>query len=301
MSPAWQPARRHRGLDEHHVRTERGERVGHLDSHDSAVEHDQPSGTDAAVVICRLVHGASAASPGDRWDSRRRSGCDHNGAPGLQHVIPDADAALAVQTTPVAPDEGGAAAVKPRELTGVVQIADDLIATGEDRSNVELARGRLRRALGRAAPRQAPARDAATPWRACSVVGALTANELCLDDRDRLPSLGELAGEHLPGGGRLRSRSRRMSATSSEPPRSVMGVETAVQPLTVQRTRPSRHRLRTWLTPTSRPTSRPHRTHVDLDALPEGHVVADLYAGRLGSGWDQAAAGLRSSLMTTSR
>jgi hypothetical protein len=43
-----------------------------------------------------------------------------------------------------APNEVNASAI--RELTGVVQIADDLIATGEDRSNVELARDRLRRA-----------------------------------------------------------------------------------------------------------------------------------------------------------
>ncbi len=147
MSPACQPARRHRGLDEHHVRTERGERVGHLDSHDSGAEHDQPVGHRCRCGDLPVGPRRERRESGDRWDRRRRSGCDHNGAPGLQHVIPDADAALAVQTTPVAPDEGDAAAVKPRELTGVVQIADDLIATGEDRSNVELARDRLRRAL----------------------------------------------------------------------------------------------------------------------------------------------------------
>ena len=105
MSPACQPARRHRGLDEHHVRTERGERVGHLDSHDSGAEHDQPVGHRCRCGDLPVGPRRERRESGGRWDRRRRSGCDHNGAPGLQHVIPDADAALAVQT-PVAPDEG---------------------------------------------------------------------------------------------------------------------------------------------------------------------------------------------------
>jgi len=98
MSPACQPARRHRGLDEHHVRTERGERVGHLDSHDSAADHDQPVGHRCGCGDLPVGPRRERRESGDRWDRRRRSGCDHNGAPGLQHVIPDADAALAVQT-----------------------------------------------------------------------------------------------------------------------------------------------------------------------------------------------------------
>ena len=89
--------------------------------------------------------------------------------------------------------------LKPGQLTGVVEITDDLVATAQDRGDVQLAGGGLRGA-GNPASLGERLRGAQQRLRGhARVVRALATDQTGLDDRHGVALLGQPAGEHLAG------------------------------------------------------------------------------------------------------
>jgi hypothetical protein len=138
------------------------------------------------------------AQAGDRRHRRAAADRDHNRLSRLEHSIADAHAPLAVQPT-AAPYDRHVALCEPGQLDRIVELVDHLIAPREHGRDVEpaghsLARTRdppdLREQLGR--PQQRLRRHA-------GVVGALTADQLLLDDRHPQARFAQPPGGHLAG------------------------------------------------------------------------------------------------------
>ena len=136
------------------------------------------------------------------------------GPAGDERVVAHLDPPLAVER-PAAAEQLDAPLLEPRKLHRVVEVVDHLVAAGQRRLGVQLARHRLRGAgnashlgehLGRAQQRlRGHAR----------VVGALAADQVVLDDGDLQPALGDSTGADLARGARLRSPRRRTRARPS--------------------------------------------------------------------------------------
>jgi hypothetical protein len=90
-------------------------------------------------------------------------------------------------------------ALEPRHLAGVIKVVNDLVTPGENRRHVELAGHRLCR------PGDPPClieRLGGSQQRLgghARVVGALAADQLCLDNRHRLARVTEATRENLAG------------------------------------------------------------------------------------------------------
>src|SRR5215510_16297812 len=79
----------------------------------------------------------------DRRQGRGAAGSDHHRPAGCEQVLAGAHPALAVEPA-VAADQRDTAALQPRNLPGIIQATDDLVAACQDRDHIELAGGRLR-------------------------------------------------------------------------------------------------------------------------------------------------------------
>ena len=99
--------------------------------------------------------------------SRRRAGGEQDGAAAPRDLVADRDAPLAREPA-VAADELDAPLLEPRQLRGVVEVVDDLVAPVERRRDVELTGDRLRGARDPPRLGQRLVRAAAAPSTACS-------------------------------------------------------------------------------------------------------------------------------------
>ena len=93
-----------------------------------------------AVVASTFVHGEASASPGTGGIVAALPVATTTARRADEHVVPDHDPALAVES-PVAANERDAALLEPRQLGRVVEVVDDLVATCEHGPDVELSHG----------------------------------------------------------------------------------------------------------------------------------------------------------------
>ena len=177
------------------LRPERCPRLGELDADDAAAEDHEGLrgrlGRRRLTVSPRLRLDEARDRRHDRPAPRR----DDHGFLREECVLTDHDAPFAVEPR-VPAQELDTALLEPRDLARVVQVVDHLVAPGEDSRHVEPVRAdpghafRLGEQVTR--PEQRLRRHA-------GVVGALAADEVLLDDRDREPALAEPSGGDLAG------------------------------------------------------------------------------------------------------
>ena len=106
---------------------------------------------------------------------------------------------LAVEPS-LAAEELDPAFLQPGQLTGVVEVVDHLVAALEHGLRVEVAADRGADAGHAARLGQQLARSQQRLRGHAGVVGALAADQVALDDRDREPAVGEAAGADLARG-----------------------------------------------------------------------------------------------------
>jgi hypothetical protein len=111
----------------------------------------------------------------------------------MEHLVADAHPALAVQPA-VAADQRHTPALQPRDLPGVVETADELVAASQDRLHVELAGNRLRCPGNAARFGQRLSRAQQRLGRHARVVRALTPDQLCLHNGHVMAPPGQPSG-----------------------------------------------------------------------------------------------------------
>ena len=125
----------------------------------------------------------------------RRAGGDDHRLPRHQVLRPYDDPALAVQTAAAA-HERDAALLEPGQLTGVVEMGDDVVTTPQDGRDVDRPELETGNAVNLALELD---RTEQRLRRHAGVVRALPADEPVLDDRHLEAVLGEPPGRHLAG------------------------------------------------------------------------------------------------------
>ncbi len=169
----------------------------HLHPHRPAAEHHQPPrrlprGRDLAVGP-----GRDLRKPGNGRHQRTAAGRDHHRLSRLQKLAAGLDFALADER-PGSPHQLHSALPQPRQMTGVVEVGDHLVAAAQHRLHVK----RACNGLGDAGDAPALAQQLLGPQqrlrRHAGVEGALAPHEALLDDRDLASSLlGQPAGDDL--------------------------------------------------------------------------------------------------------
>ena len=142
-----------------------------------------------------FVHGSASARPGTGGIVAELPLASTTARLACRTSVAHAHPPLAVETA-VTAHEDDAALLEPRQLGGVVEVVDDLVASREHGVGVERARRDARHApcLGGELSRpQERLRRHAGEER------ALAAHEPLLDDRDLEPGFSEPAGDHLAG------------------------------------------------------------------------------------------------------
>ena len=176
--------------------------LGQLDADDAAAEDQQAVGDllDRGRLPVGPRLGLSEA--GNRGHRGGASGRDHNRPAGLVGRFADGDptrAGLRRLEPAEAADQGDPEVFDPRELDGVVEVVDDVVAALERDRRVETPADRL----GRAGDAEDLAEELGRPEEGlrghAGVEGALAADELSLDDRDRQAGLRQAAGADLAG------------------------------------------------------------------------------------------------------
>ena len=103
-------------------------------------------GSCLAVVASRLRPRVGGVEPVDRREGRQRAAGEHDGPARLELLVAGDDPALAGDA-PARAHERDALLLQPRQLGGVVEVVDDLVAAVEHGLDVERARRRLLGAL----------------------------------------------------------------------------------------------------------------------------------------------------------
>ena len=176
-------------------RPERRPRLRQFDADDAATEdHERLRG--------RLGGGRLTVPPWFRLDQARdrrhdrpTPGRDDDGLRCDQHVLADRDAPLAVELR-VAAHKLDTALLQPRHVAGVVQVVDHLVAPREHGRHVEPVGVNAGNALRLG--KQITGAEQRLRGHA-RVEGALAADEVLLDERDREPALTEPPGSDLAG------------------------------------------------------------------------------------------------------
>ena len=193
LLPAEQPVL---ALDQRDLRAERRVGLAHLDADDAAAHDDQARRDRLRGRGLAVGPRLGLAEPVDRRERRRRAaGEDHRRA-GLDLLLADDDAVRPGEPAPAA-EEVDVALLEPGQLRAVVEVVDDLVAAGEQRGDVQLARGGLGRARDAARLRQRLGRAQERLRRHARPVRALAADLAILDDRHLEPALGEPPRRHL--------------------------------------------------------------------------------------------------------
>ena len=157
------------------------------------------SGTCLAVVISRLVHGASALQALGSAGRRPRARRDDHRAARLEHLLADPHPALADDLAAAA-QQRHAAVLEPRHLARVVEVVDHLVAAVEHPLHGELALRGLRGARDPARLREHLGRSQQRLGRHARVERALAAHELALDDRHAQPASARRPAITSPAG-----------------------------------------------------------------------------------------------------
>ncbi len=131
------------GLHQGDLGAQRRPRLGQLAAHrapaqDGETLRDRLGGRGLPVGPRRDL-----AQAGDRRDGGTAADGDHHRPASLQDLIADPDQSLALEPGLTAVEDD-AALLDPRELRGIVEIVDDLVAAGEHDGRVKGAGHRLR-------------------------------------------------------------------------------------------------------------------------------------------------------------
>ena len=201
-------------LDQRHARAERGPRLRQLHADDAAAEHEQLAGDLVGRRRLAVRPRLRLGEPGDRRQQRARAGRDDHRLARLVHdrlAVRAADLHPPLAGQPRLPaQQRHAALLQPRQLRGVVELVDHLVAAAQHARRVEPARGRVVRHARHARDLvEQLARAQQRLRRHARPVAALAADQLALDERDRSPALRQLARPRPRRPGRRRSRSRR--------------------------------------------------------------------------------------------
>jgi hypothetical protein len=132
----------------------------------------------------------------DRRHRRDRAGGEDHRAARLDLLATDLEAPLSGQLADAA-EQLDVAVLEPRELGGVVEVVDDLVAAGEGGSDVEVARDRLGGAADAAGLGQRLVGPQQPLGRHAGPERALAADEPVLDDRHAQATVGEPPCSHL--------------------------------------------------------------------------------------------------------
>ena len=154
------------------------------------------SGTRLAVVASRLFQARTESRPSIGGIAAPLPVATTTALARDQRLLADDDPALAIES-PLAAKQLDAAFLQPGQLAGVVEVVDHLVAAVEDRLRVEVAgdRGGDSGHTARLGQQLAGAQQRLR--RHAGVVGALAADQVALDDRDREPAVGQPARADL--------------------------------------------------------------------------------------------------------
>ena len=143
-------------LDQGHLGPEASPRLCQLDADRAAAEHDQARRDPLRGGRLAVVPGLGLAQPVDRRD--RRVGAGRDAPPPCRRPARRRPPSPGARRRAAAPaEELDAALLEPRQLAGVVEVVDHLVAAAQRRLGVQLAGDRL-----------GGPRDAARPRRAAS-------------------------------------------------------------------------------------------------------------------------------------
>ena len=185
-------------FDQRHLHPERAVGLSHLHTHHSATEDHKPLGQ--LLGRCHLAVGPVgrlAQAVDGRHERVAARGHNHRAA-GHQRLVAGLDAALAGQAAALA-HHGHAAALEPGHHPGVVEVVDDLVAALEHRGHVELAGHGLAHAGDAAHLGKQLAGAQQRLRRHAGVEGALTPDQVRLDDRHIEAGLAQAPGADLAG------------------------------------------------------------------------------------------------------
>ena len=155
------------------------------------------SGTCFAVVASRLFQARAESRPSIGGIAAPLPVATTIAWLGAEQVIADAHPSLAVER-PTAAEELDPAFLQPGQLAGVVEVVDHLVAAVEHCLRIEaLVDGDPRHALRLGEQIGGPQQRLRGH---AGVVGALAADQVLLDDRDREPAVGEPARANLARG-----------------------------------------------------------------------------------------------------
>ncbi len=186
-------------LEDRHMRAERRVRLRELDRDDTAAEHEQRARDRFRRRRLAVRPRLGLAQPVDRRHRRGAARREHYRAARREQIVADAHAALAVEHA-VTAEQRDPTVLEPRQLRGVVEPVDDLIAPREHRGDVELTRRGLRGALDAARLRKRLSRAQQTLRRHARVERAFAADEVLLDERHRQLPFGKAARADLAAG-----------------------------------------------------------------------------------------------------
>ena len=190
------PKQARKRLDDRDLRTKRRPGLAELDADDATAEHDQPLGHELRRRRRAVRPGVRVCEPRDRRQGRFAARREDDGSPCADHTAVQLHLPLTRETR-VPAQNGDAALLEPRELDGVVEVMDHLVATAQHRLDVETAGDRLARAGNPLRLRQGLRRTEQRLRRHAAVEGALTADEVALDDCHAEARLPEPAGADL--------------------------------------------------------------------------------------------------------
>ena len=147
------------------LRPERRPGLRHLDADDAAAEHEEPSGHLLRGRRLDVRPRRGVREPRHRRDRRRAARRDHHRATRGEHVVADLTR-RSPSSRPWPRTSVDAALLEPRQHRAVVEVVDDLVAAGQHRGDVELARLAT---PGHATAPRLPARPAGgAPSTACT-------------------------------------------------------------------------------------------------------------------------------------
>ncbi len=192
------------GVDDRHlVGPEPPPGLCHLHADCSAAEHEQPAGHGLGRGGATAVPEPDLGQPVDGWHGGAAASGDHDSAAsdepsgrpvGRLHV----DDAFAHQAT-MAAYQCSPGTFEPLDLAGVVPIGGDPVAAGESAASTSsspvIASASARHSAG---GREHLPGSQQRLARHARPVGALAAQELCLDHRYRESAVGAAAGDVLP-------------------------------------------------------------------------------------------------------
>ena len=175
--------------------------LGKLRADRPAAEHDHALRDHLRGGRVAVVPGPDRVEAVDRRHRRAAAGGEHDDPIRGQGRVADRHPPLSIEV-PLAAEQLDPVLLEPRQLRGVAEVVDDLVAAGEDPVGVEVAGHRLGDAGNAPCLGQQLAGAEQCLRGHAGVVGALAADQVLLDDRDAHAAVGEPPGADLARGAR---------------------------------------------------------------------------------------------------